>query len=81
VGVLLNVSAASGTTPSLVLSVEWSFDGATFVAADPADALAALAAAGGAVKLVKVKAPQMRVRWTITGTTPSFTFSVDTYTN
>jgi hypothetical protein len=80
VGVLVNVTAVSGT-PNLVLSIEWSVDGTVWVPGDPVDAFAAITTAVGAAKLVKVKAPQMRVKWTITGGTPSLTFSVSTYTN
>jgi len=78
----VDVTAASGTTPNLALSVEWSDDnGTTWFQADPADVFTALTAAGKRVKEFDVKAPYFRVVWTITGTTPSFTFAVDAYFN
>jgi len=77
IALLVNCTAASGTTPNLALAVQWSNDGTTWAAADPADAFTALTAAGVVVKAFPVKASQVRVAWTITGTTPSFTFSAD----
>lgn len=78
--VLANVSAASGTSPSMTLEIQWSMDGVNFFSVDTTkDAFAALTAAGGAVKTVPVKAPFFRVAWVITGTTPSFTFTLWKY--
>lgn len=73
----LIVSAASGTSPTLVVSIEWSNDGTTWAAADPADAFAQLTAAGRRFKNVAVKGRFMRLVWTIGGTTPSFTFTAN----
>ena len=70
------VSAASGTTPSMTLSVEWSADGTNFVPADTADSFTAITTANGLTKRFTTKSAFYRVVWTITGTTPSFTFSV-----
>lgn len=74
------VTAASGTTPSMALSVQWSNDGSTWSAADPIDSMTALTAVGSAVKAFSAKAAYARVSWAITGTTPSFTFSISGYT-
>ena len=72
-----NVTAASGTTPTLDLSVEWSSDGGTtWYVADPADTITQFTAAGARVKRFTVKGSEYRIRWTIGGTTPSFTFAV-----
>lgn len=72
IAVHVNVTAA-GTT--FLPFVEWSIDGATWAAADPADVFTAITATGSKVKAFAVKAPNMRVSWsTFTGT---FTFSVD----
>lgn len=76
IGLFLDVTAASGTTPSLAVSVEWSNDGTNWAPADPTDNFAALTAAARRAKNVMVKAPYFRVVWAVTGTTPSFTFSV-----
>ena len=71
------VTAASGTAPSLDVTVEWSMDGgATFCAADTADSMAQLATAVNRVKSFSIKGDSYRVVWTIGGTTPSFTFTV-----
>lgn len=80
VNLLADVTAASGTTPTLDLTVEWSHDaGTTWAASDPADAFTQITAATVKAKQFNVKAPTYRVRWTIAGTTPSFTFSVREY--
>lgn len=77
---LANVTAASGTTPTLDLSVEWSHDGGTtWAAGDPADAFTQSTAASAKIRQVALKAPTYRLRWTIAGTTPSFTFAVSEY--
>lgn len=77
--VLVDVTAVSGTTPSMTVSVEWSQDGGTtFAQADPADTMTAITATGTKAKNFVVKGSTFRVVWTITGTTPSFTFSVRT---
>lgn len=76
---LVNVTAASGTTPSLALTVEWSHDGTNFAQGDTADTFAAITTTSAKAKGFSIKAPFYRVVWTLTGTTPSFTFSVSDY--
>lgn len=76
---LADVTAVSGTSPSMTLTVEWSHDGTAFAQGDTADTFTAITAAAKKVKQFAVKAPYYRVVWTITGTTPSFTFSVSQY--
>lgn len=77
----LAVTAVSGTTPTLVCEVEWSFDGTTFSQSDPADVFTQVTTAVRRVKLFKVKAPFYRIAYTIGGTTPSFTFTAKAYTS
>lgn len=73
----VEVTAASGTSPSMTLSVLWSEDGVNFGNPDgSSDAFTAITAATNVVKNLTVRAPYMEIVWTITGTTPSFTFSV-----
>ena len=76
VNLLASVTAVSGTTPSLTLSLSWSNNGTTWFTAEPNDVFTAITAAGNVAKQFSVKAPYYRVNWAITGTTPSFTFSV-----
>lgn len=70
----LEVTAASGTTPTLDVVVEDSLDGTNW------NAVATFAQRTTTGReVLNVQTPfhgQMRVRWTIAGTTPSFTFSV-----
>jgi hypothetical protein len=78
--VLVNVSAVSGTSPSLTIGVQWSADGgATWADADPVDTFTAITAAGVKAKTFQRKSPMHRITWAITGTTPSFTFDVKTW--
>jgi hypothetical protein len=79
----LEVTAASGTSPTLQLGVQWSDDGVNFGNNDgTADTFASVTAAGNVVKNVPVRAPYMQITWTIGGTSPSFTFAVlDTTSN
>ena len=79
--VLLDVTAVSGTTPSMTVSVEWSTDGGTtFCAAETADAFTAITATTKVCKQFRAKSNYYRIVWTITGTTPSFTFSAREFT-
>jgi len=71
--ILLDITAASGTAPSLTVTVETSADGASWFTHT---AFAAKTAVGKDVlKLVNLGA-FLRVSYAISGTAPSFTFSV-----
>lgn len=69
------VTAVSGTTPSCTFTVEWSNDGTNWAQGDAADTFTAITATGNKVKSFTVKGLMARLVWTISGTTPSFTFS------
>lgn len=75
---LIDITAVGGT-PNLVLSVEWSNDGTNWAVPETADAFTALTTAVKRVKPFEVKAQMYRIVWTITGGTPSLTFSVWAY--
>lgn len=70
----LTITAASGTTPSLTVTIEDSPDGTVWTTRDtyPAQTGAATVTRSLPVGM----APFQRVSWAVTGTTPSFTFSV-----
>lgn len=73
----LEITAVSGTSPTMVLGVSWSVDGTNFGTNDgAADVFASVTAVGNVVKSIPVRAPYMQLTWTLGGTTPSFTFSV-----
>ena len=73
----VETTAASGTSPSMTLTVQWSVDGTNFGNIDGAtDSFAAITATGNVVKSLPVRAPYMQFTWTISGTSPSFTFSI-----
>jgi hypothetical protein len=73
VSILVSTSSVSGTTPSVTFTVEWSNDGTNFAQADTPDTFTAITGAVNHVKDFSVKGVYLRLVWTITGTTPSFT--------
>jgi hypothetical protein len=75
----VRVTAASGTSPSLALSVEWSNDATNFAVPETADTFTAITTTVERVKTFERKAKFYRLVWTITGTTPSFTFQIYEY--
>lgn len=79
VSLLVDVTAVSGTSPTLDLSVEWSHDGTTWAAGETADTFGQITAAKTTVKAFTAKGPKYRIVWTIGGTTPSFTFAVSQF--
>lgn len=74
--VVLDCTAASGTSPTLDVEVQWSHDGTTWASAESADSFGQLTAAATKVEQYAIKGTHYRVKWTIGGTSPSFTFSV-----
>lgn len=80
VGILIDVTAHSGTTPTVDFTVEWSMDGVGFSVAQPADSFTQFTTVDTkAVKLFAVKAPFLRLVWTFGGTTPHYTFTATRY--
>lgn len=69
----LAVTAASGGTPSLTVTVEHSGDGTTW---STHSSFTAVTTTGTTRKVFGGVDRYVRATWTITGTTPSFTFSV-----
>jgi|SRR5215469_10723831 hypothetical protein len=71
--VLLDITAVSGTSPSMTVTVESSPDGTSWFAHT---AFPAKTAAGKDILKLGNLGSALRVSYAITGTTPSFTFSV-----
>lgn len=72
---LIDATAVTGTSPSMTVNVEWTHDGTNWFVADTADAFTAITAAGKKVKRFDVKGLKFRLNSTVSGTTPSFTYS------
>lgn len=73
----LDVTAVSGTSPSLTVLIEDTLDGTSW---NTVGTFAAKTATGREViNITTPFADRLRVWWTVTGTTPSFTFSVAVY--
>lgn len=70
----LTITASGGTSPQLVLTVQDSPDGSTWTTRDTFPTQTGTATVTRA--LPAGLDTYQRVAWTITGTTPSFTFSV-----
>lgn len=69
----LTITAASGTTPTLDLTLETTVDGTHWYSVA---AFAQKTGAGSDARAFGPLGDQARWKWTIGGTTPSFTFSV-----
>jgi hypothetical protein len=80
VSILVSVTAATGTTPTLDISIEWSPDGTIWAQTDTTpDAFAQITTTKNVVKTFPDRAKFYRVVYAIGGTTPSFTFQVQAY--
>lgn len=76
VSLMANVTAVTGTGPTLDLTVEWSNDGTAWAVGEPTDSFTQITAVSAKAKEFVVKGAAYRVRWTLGGTTPNFTFAV-----
>lgn len=74
----LNVTAASGVTPTLNVVIEDTIDGVNW---NTVGTFAQRGSTGGreVINIVEPFTDTLRVRWTVTGTLPSYTFAVDVY--
>lgn len=75
----LTVTAASGTSPTLDVSLETSVDGGTTW--NTVGAFAQIAGAGSRSRVFGPLGDLCRWAWTIAGTTPSFTFTISAEEN
>lgn len=69
----LDVTAVSGSSPTLDVVLEETFDGTNW---STVKTFAQMTAPGRGIVSTSDFTNRLRIRWTITGTTPSFTFSV-----
>lgn len=70
------VTAVSGTTPTLTVSLQWSWNNSTWITATADETFAAFTAAGAALLTVPSRAPYVRAAWAVTGGTPSFAAAI-----
>jgi hypothetical protein len=79
---VLNVVNNGGTLPTLDAVIEWSNDGGvTFIAPSTAIAFTQVTTTDGSEMLdpVTVQGEHYRLVWTLGGTGPDYTFSLDEY--
>lgn len=78
----VNVTAVSGTTPTLQVALEDTFDGTNWNNVSNVSG-SNITTTGRVVKRLNLQdtpcTENVRLSWTIGGTTPSFTFSVNVY--
>ena len=80
IGIVLSITAVSGTAAAVVFGLQWSMDGQTWADADGArDEFAAITAPCTVARRFDAKAPYWRAYITVTGTAPSFTGSANAY--
>lgn len=73
----IDSDAGTGTTPTLDVKLQTSFDGADATAVDvPSGAFTQVVAASKQIKRLTDFHQYVKVVWTIAGTTPSFNFGV-----
>lgn len=79
VSVALNVTDMTGDGASAAFRIQWSMDGATWCEASPPDAFDPITAPGAVIKRFDAKAGYWRAVCDLTGTTPSFTGTANSY--
>lgn len=76
ISVGIQVVALSGTNPSAVFGIQWSFDGIEWtnpMDIPDEDVVASMTEVGIRIKRMPIKAPYWRLAAQVTGTNPSFT--------
>jgi hypothetical protein len=79
VSIVLNVTAMSGAGAAAAFRIQWSLDGGTWAEASPPDAFAPITAPTCVVQRFTAKAKYWRAVCDLTGTSPSFTGSANSY--
>lgn len=80
VGGLVNchvaVTAVAGTSPTLNVSLQFSWNQSTWTTANADETFATITAAGEALLSAPSRGTYVRAAWTVGGTTPSFTAAI-----
>lgn len=79
-GIVLNVTAVAGDSPSVVFGLQWSMDGSIWADADGVrDEFAAITGPVTVARRFDAKAPYWRAYVNVAGTNASFTGSANAY--
>lgn len=70
------VTAVSGSSPTLVVSLQWSPNNSTWINANTDETFATITTATAALLTVPSRAAYVRAAWTVAGSTPSFTTAI-----
>jgi len=81
-GMFVNVTAASGTLPSMTVQLQHSPDGVVWYnLGNIAVTVSGVSTASASPAALALIAEYARISWTISGSNPSFTFTVDLVTH
>jgi hypothetical protein len=78
-GVLVNVTVITGTTPTADVKIQWSADAVNWFDAETPDVFTQITTVKGCAKVFTVKAAFARSSVTVAGTTPAVTGTVSFY--
>lgn len=70
------VTAVSGSSPTLIVSLQWSWNNSTWITASADETFTTMTTTGAALLTVPSRAPYVRAAWTVAGGTPSFTAAI-----
>ena len=77
IGVQINLSSVTGTTPSITFRVQWSFDNISWSEALPRDVIGTANQPVSVIQRIPIKGLYWRLAWDVTGTLPSFLCSAN----
>lgn len=67
------VTAVSGSSPTLVVSLQWSWNNSTWINANTDETFATVTSPTAALLTVPSRGLYVRAAWTVAGSSPSFT--------
>lgn len=76
----IDVTAFAGTSPTLDVAVQWSFDNVNWGAGESPLVFAQIVGVKSSHITTQTRAPYVRLSYVIGGTSPSFTFAAYTFT-
>jgi len=72
----ISVTAVSGTSPTLTVSLQFSWNNSTWTTANADETTAAITTTGTVQLTAPSRGTFVRAAWTVGGTTPSFTAAI-----
>jgi hypothetical protein len=72
----VSVTAVSGSSPTLTVSLQWSQNNSTWISGNADETFPVMTSTGTAQLTAPSRAAFVRAAWTVTGSTPSFTAAI-----